>query len=419
MAGLSSPLASIYRESPRVEIRNIRLVEPTQNGARTRLQAEITSRSDGLETCWFEVGASYPGELSLSGNPWLAAFLPIAATVGEPLTIEHPVDPLLLDNARRLLAIWKEWYPRLHDVSIECDVREGRIPRRDRTAALFGGGVDSFFTLLSREAGNLVDQAGRIDDLLTVCGFDVPLSQADDCARIRGTRRAIAESFGKRNIDIWTNLRDTQFQQAPWGELSHGGALAAVGLMFERHYDSILIPSTHRTDHVVPWGSHPLTDRLFSTRDVQIIHDGGSYGRVEKTEHIVKWDLPLETLRVCAYSRSADNCSECVKCFRTMATLELLGVLSRARTFEADKFSIEKLAMVYCSDDNERSFLREIQAQASRRGRPDIAQAIEGAFGQSARGRKWVALATAMRGLPLFWRLGEELERWVMGSYIS
>jgi hypothetical protein len=102
-----------------------------------------------------------------------------------------------------------------------------------------------------------------------------------------------------------------------------------------------------------------------------------------------------------------------------MATLELLGVLSRARTFESDKFSIEKLAMVYCSDDNERSFLREIQAQAARRGRPDIAQAIEGAFGQSARGRKWVALATAMRGLPLFWRLGEELERWVMGSYIS
>lgn len=411
LAGFSSTLARLFEESWRVEIRNIRLVGITKNPSRTRLQADVTSRSAGSDSCWFEVEASHGEQLSLSGNPWLAAFLPIAATLGEPLVIGNPVDSSLLDHAKRLLAIWKEWYPTLNDVSVECDTDHRRIPRRDRAAVLFGGGVDSFFTLLSREAGGLADQAGRIDDLLTVCGFDVPLSRAEDCARIHRTRRTIAERLGKRNIDIWTNLRETQFQSAPWGRLSHGAALAAVGLMFEHQYDSILIPSTHRADHVLPWGSHPLTDPLFSTRDVKIVHDGGAYGRVEKTELIAKWDLALETLRVCAYSRSAGNCSECVKCFRTMATLELLGALPRARTFETAKYSVEKLATVYCSDENEGSFLREIHAQALRRQRLDVARAIERAFGQSARRRKLVALGESMQGLAGLWRLGQALER--------
>jgi hypothetical protein len=401
-----------------VEIRNIRLIGTPQNASRTRLQAEIRSQRGGSDSCWFEVEASHTEHLSLSGNPWLAAFLPIAATLGEPLIIGNPVDSSLLENAKRLLAIWKEWYPTLSDVSVECDTDNRRIPRRDRAAVLFGGGVDSFFTLLSRETEDLPDQVGRIDDLLTVCGFDIPLSRAEDCARIRSTRRAIAESFGKGNIDIWTNLRETQFQKAPWGRLSHGAALAAVGLMFERRYDSILLPSTHRADHVVPWGSHPLTDPLFSTRDVKIIHDGSAYSRVEKTEHIVKWDVPLETLRVCAYSRSAENCSECVKCFRTMATLELLGVLPRARTFETDKYSVEKLATIYCSDKNEESFLREIEAHALRRQREDIARAIERALEESAHRRKWMALAEYMQGLTGLWRLGQALERLATTGHI-
>src|SRR5262249_9726690 len=111
------------------------------------------------------------------------------------------------------------------------------------------------------------------------------------------------------------------------------------------------------------------------------------------------------------YSRSADNCSECVKCFRTMATLDLLGVLSRATTFETRKYSVARLATVYCSDDNEKSFLRELQAQASRHGRSDIAHAIERACGQSFRRRKWVALGERMRGIPVLWRHGQAVER--------
>jgi len=411
-------LARLFEESRRMEIRNARVIESGQHTARARLQAEISYRSGQSESCWFEVDAARAGDLTLSGNPWLAAFLPVAATLGEPLRVDRPIDALLLKNVKKLLTIWKEWYPKLSDVAVECDTADSPLPPRDRTAVLFGGGVDSFFSLLSREAPGLMDQPGRVDDLVTVCGFDVPLSHTEDGDRIRSTRRAIAERLGKQHVDVWTNLRETAFRKPRWGQLSHGAALAAVGLMFERRYDSILIPSTHRADHVVPWGSHPLTDRLFSTRDVRMVHDGSAYGRVEKTEHIARWDVALDTLRVCAYSRSADNCSECVKCFRTMATLDLLGVLSRATTFEGDKYSVEKLATVYCSDDNEKSFLRELQAQAARRGRADIARAIERACGQSFRRRKWVALGERMRGLPVLWRVGQAVERTATAGHI-
>ena len=63
----------------------------------------------GTEAYWFEVDEEHAGGLSLSGSPWLACLLPLAATLGQKLRSAHP-STRSSPNAPRLMETWKTWY---------------------------------------------------------------------------------------------------------------------------------------------------------------------------------------------------------------------------------------------------------------------------------------------------------------------
>lgn len=358
------------------------------------------------ETYWFDVPAEYRDSLSRSGDPWLACLTPLAATLGEPLTIDVPVDPLLLKNTRSLVKIWKNWYPGMHLIPIEAPTMlpvDGDPP--GKTGVFFSGGVDAFFTLLRHEDASRSWDRTAIDDLIFVWGFDIPLDRPDGFERTRRAMELVAKELGKNLVIVATNLKTTRLQRdAEWGPVWHGSGVASVGLALERRYAQLLIASTYSYLNLAPWGSHPLTDPLLSTARTRIVHDDPAYSRVEKTELVARSDVAWRTLRVCWNSKSDRNCSDCNKCFRTMATLEVLGVLDRCTTFDRERFSADRLSRVFSADHNDRILLLEVRDLARQRGRGDIAAAIERSLSCSRRVRKWISLARWLGHKPYVWR---------------
>jgi hypothetical protein len=81
-----------------------------------------------------------------------------------------------------------------------------------------------------------------------------------------------------------------------------------------------------------PYGSHPLTDPLFSTSLTRVTHDGADNERPEKIGYIGSHLAVLKHLRVCWLGRSDSNCGRCAKCVNTMVGLELAGTLGRCET---------------------------------------------------------------------------------------
>jgi hypothetical protein len=69
-------------------------------------------------------------------------------------------------------------------------------------------------------------------------------------------------------------------------KLYHGAALAAVALLFQDRLGKILIPPTYSYADLLPWGSHPLLDPLWSTEQTTIEHEGCEATRVEKAAYI-------------------------------------------------------------------------------------------------------------------------------------
>ena len=383
-----------------------------------RLSGEVVydNKDYQPEVYWFDVPDKYGEYLSDSGNPWLACLLPLAAVLGEPLKISKPTDRLLIENGQELMYIWKRWYPHLTVIPIEAELAETQSSEAHLTGSLFSGGVDSYFTALRHNKDSALVTSIPIDDLLCVWGFDIPLKNVDAFWRMRDVLKSAAHQLGKELIDVATNLRETRWLMSGYGPLSHGAALASVGLTLEKRYSKILIPGTHAYDNLMPNGSHPLTDPLFSTSRTRIIHDGAGFDRVEKTEFIAKSKVARQSLRVCWESHTDKNCQSCNKCYRTMMTLMLFGALKGCATFDESNLEMTKIRRIYSKDDNDRSLLREVQTLALRKGRADIARAIERSFRYSKRLDLYLRIARSLDTKRFVWRLSKPLVRHLLAK---
>jgi hypothetical protein len=398
-----------------MDLLSVRRAESPSGPRRARLVADVVydDRPGKPESWWIEVPAEHAAALSLSGSPWLAAMLPLAATLGQPLRLRVPVDATLLAGARRILATWAEWYrdrfPEIREVPVEADALPPApaAPRRE-TAGFFSGGVDSFYMATANGDPERGGGLPRIDRLVTIWGFDVPLASPAEFDRLRSRLARAAEELGRPHLDAATNLRETRFREARWGNVAHGCALAAVGLALEPMFEALCIAGTHYDGPVKPWGSNPETDALLSTSSTRVFHHACGVARREKTEWLTRFPTALRHLHVCYKARSAENCGDCHKCYLTMLTLELAGAGDRLETFPR-RADLARVARMYVKSNAYTRLYRDLAERADAVGRPDVAAAIRRCLDRSrrlTRGLAAVDWLAARRGL---WRLARVL----------
>lgn len=367
-----------------MELRETVLDRSPLDANRIRLRGCIKGDRDGdVRELWFDLPAAYEPVVSDSGNPWLACLLPLAARLGEPLRLNRPVDACLLRGARTLLHVWRCWYGDMSVVPIEADPTT-TITGATRTAALFSGGVDSFFTAL--EDGQSPGDASTpapIDDLLTIWGFDVPIENPGAFSRLREALRHAAQDLGKRLVDVAINVRTPSFADYPWSQV-HCGVLAAAGLVLERSYARILIPATHGYWNLEPGGSHPLTDPLLSTTATRVIHHGAEVSRADKLARISTSPIVQRSLRVCTAFEGELNCGRCPKCYCTMLHLDVLGRLPAHATFPAARYDPRQARFLDTTRWEVRWYLTAVRDLAVARGRAGVAADLERSFRRTA-----------------------------------
>jgi hypothetical protein len=208
-------------------------------------------------------------------------------------------------------------------------------PARRKTAQgrFFSLGVDSFYTLLRHEKE--IPGREKITHLIYMMGYAVPLKEYSD-----GRERPVIENvqeaariWGKKAICGRTNLRDC-FSLNPSRQY-HGSAMAATASSLSGGMGKVLIPASATWLRLIPWGSHPLIDPLWSSDGLEIIHDGANANRAQKVaDTIIHYPEALRLLRVCINKRGGSgNCGFCIKCIRTMTTLGIAAVLQSCGSF--------------------------------------------------------------------------------------
>jgi len=304
------------------------------------------------------------GPLASDIDPLLAAALLPAMKLGAPLHLANPISPKLLGAVDQIQDIFHAWDTALIPVSVKAPTKS--ITAADsvrQVACFFSGGVDSFYTILKHR--------DEIDQLIFVHGFDIRLADADVWARISGSIHTAAAELGKPLIEVATNLQEFSDTFLHWN-FYHGAALASVALLLSPLFRKVYVPATHTYAQLLPWGSHPLVDPLWSTETVEIIHDGCEATRLDKVRLLANSATALKYLRVCYKNRRAPwkdvyNCGQCEKCLRTKINLYLAGALDRCATFD-HRLDLEAISHLPIPNESVRAYILENLEAAQRLG---------------------------------------------------
>jgi hypothetical protein len=283
------------------------------------------------------------GPVSGSSDAFLAAGLFPAMKFGSNLKIGGTVSPKLLHATVTIQDIITSWFPGYTSVSIDAGNSNHTALNDQRgVGAFFSGGIDSYYTLLKHQ--------DEITTLIFMHGFDIQLEKHEFRERASRAFREVAASFNKVLIEVESNLAESLEKISPSfipaGGDAHGAVLASIALLLSPQLKKVYIPSGTPYYVLDPWGSHVLLDPLWSTEDVEIVHDGCEATRVQKAALVAQSDVALKNLRVCLFKPEVGlNCEQCEKCLRTMANLRAVGALDRCSTFR-NKLDLETFAKV-------------------------------------------------------------------------
>lgn len=297
-------------------------------GSAHRVSADV----DGIPL-WFE-----SDDLNLVAAPeaFGSALLLVSLHHRRKLVIDAPVSATWLENIQKLFPIWRDWWgykPIMPDLITRTD---SSAKPTEAKALLFSGGVDSFYSVLN---------APRHDFLVSIHGFDIPLTDHARMEVLRTSLNDVSKSVGARSIVIRTNFREHPVAgRGPLWERSHGGVLAACGHVLNEHAGQLSVSSSYGMKNPAPWGSSYMTDPFFSSERMRIRPFGEEVRREDKIPAIAHHPLARKHLRVCWDNREGlVNCSRCGKCLMTMVSLAEAGALDQFEVFEDEEALITRL----------------------------------------------------------------------------
>ncbi|HSI81394.1 MAG TPA: hypothetical protein VK919_12180 [Solirubrobacterales bacterium] len=300
-------------------------------------------------------------------EPLLVAALPVAMALGAPIEVAGPVSPRLIAGLSTAKRVLDGWFEDLDPVGIKAPLEPPPAAPDRGVACFFTAGLDSFHTALTHR--------DRLDALVFVHGFDVPLDDPPHRERVAAVVRRAADGLGLPLVEVETDLRDLSNPHCRWGEEYHGAALASVAHVLSDRFRELLVAASSPLSRLHVWGSHPALDPWWSSEAVELVHDG-AVTRVEKLSVIRDSEVALANLRVC-FQVGADqlNCGRCEKCLRTMVGLRIVGALERCPTLP-DEVPLDELARRPVGEDYLIDRARENLAAAEQVGDADLAAAL-------------------------------------------
>jgi hypothetical protein len=316
-----------------------------------------------------------------------------AMRLAMPLRVEGIVSEKMMAGAHRFMEIVHGWRREYRPVPIEADevrplrLGSGQASRAEgrQAASFFSGGVDSFYTALTRGRAD-VPPHQRLSALIFIHGFDIRLGDEQAHKTALAGLSAAAAELGQDLLCASTNLRQVTRRICDW-PYYHGQVMAGVALGLSGMLRRVYIPSTYTARTPLPHGTHPLLDPLWSTETLDFVHDGSEVTRTEKViSRISRSPAALAHLRVCANYRSGlYNCGRCPQCVRTKVPLAIAGVLEKCGTLDAT-LTYDDVARYVYTDPGDRLFGQEdLEAAVARGADPRLVRALRRSLSPTAR----------------------------------
>lgn len=257
-----------------------------------------------------------------SYDGFIFAFIHYAMSNFDEFEIDGPVTAHGLRNIQIYQEAWHCFIPdqyKIINISAKRIIENNKLKHKKKDLAIsaFSGGMDATFLALRHANDSCLGEARYpLDTLCMVHGFDVKYENDDGFEKLTQRVLPLIKDLKLNHVRVKTNIRE--LIQQNW-EQSFGAQLSCVLHQFSGKYSYALIGSGEPYNRLIfPWGSTPATDYLLSSGEMQLIHEGAGYSRIEKAKLIAQNAIARKTLKVCWEGvNQHENCGICEKCIRT------------------------------------------------------------------------------------------------------
>jgi len=347
--------------------------EIVENGSDLRVQAAV-QYGDKQNLLWFSMDSRFrPYVTSEKLDGFLVGMLLLAMQRGEDIHLDSPVSAKLyysLQNSYiRLLTLA---IPSLTKITIVPSSLDYGISDscQNEVVTGFSGGIDSF-CVLADHMSESVPTSHRITRLLFNNVGSHGEHNAEKGRVLFHQRYHMLSSYPRELemdfIQVDSNLSDLlqmNFQQ------THVPRNAAPVLMLQKLFGRYLYASTYRYEDCYVGEAKdlaymdPLGVHLLSTETLDCVSTGCEYSRVQKTQRVSQFAGARKYLNVCTSTEAEGrNCSKCLKCCRTLFTLELLDSLEYFQeVFDLETWkTVRGKYIVYVLGNQPNAFCRELR----------------------------------------------------------
>ena len=324
--------------------------------------------SNEKKSIFFETTEEY-GEYIVSENYdafLLAAILP-AIVSGQNVTIKGSISDTAYVNYKTLIYLLCKTFNRpiieILPEKVESFVFNGR-----EVGTGFSGGIDSFATYLNFTKEEC-PESYRITHLAlfnvgaygneyekTKAAFEKDLIRAKEFASLVNKPLVVLNS----NITELSNGYEELFNFTPRLTTALSSAVIVLQKLFGKYIVSSggLIDETKLNKQVITDFENLLLP-LISNRNTEMFISESDLNRVQKTKIVSDNTITYGNLYVCSSDSHNEkhgfnfqkngylNCSECIKCTRTLITLDFLGCLDKYRNlFDLNKYYKQRDALI-------------------------------------------------------------------------
>lgn len=318
--------------------------------------------------------------------------LPFAMRTQQKITIDGPVDPIVLENAERVMRAWELWSPSEFGL-VEIKASSLDVPQATSLPPItfYSGGIDSTDMLL--RSGKQQETA----DVVTVQGMDYHYGEGDlHFKRLVESTQPLLDSLNYRRIILRTNASEVASGYHAWGLALAGHAFLLSGMYGRANLAADYTWVQDMVSH--PWGLNHVTNRLFKGTHFSVAMQCESVSRTEKVAEIAKSNIAIKATSFCKRRDVRPrNCGQCSKCIRTKAMFAVMcgeqPDIFIDRTFgEREINSIDLRARV------ERAFFTDLYQHARDKGMLQAYPAIERRFtAEIVKGKRPSILSTITR----------------------
>ena len=317
--------------------------EKVNINGKVRLQAKFEDA--GMESVlWYETNGKFGQYMTTERvDAFLVGLLWLGLKKGQNIKVNGPLsEKLFYGLNNHLIPLIAQIY-KYKPIQVQCEnLISTPLPNEGGVGTGLSCGIDSLSTVYEHQGASIPEHYQITHFTFFNTGSNQMMGSKQWQEQIFQERAAwamnCAAELGKELIIVDSNIHDVlKMSFVTTHTLRNISALLVFQKLFHIYYYSSGYQTINAKFNKDSASYDVLSLPLVSTENVTFYSAGSNYSRVQKTQMVSDYKISYKYLNVCLFKTK--NCGRCLKCKRTLLTLDILGSIEKYRNiFNLDAF---------------------------------------------------------------------------------